>query len=317
MVMLTDIQAAKRLEQTAQIRAELTAKLARWTADRAETSTPIPGLMMYQLSAPNVPIPILYEPSLAVIVQGKKRVVVGAEVYFYDESRYLLTSVDLPALAQVTEAPYLCTTLKLDLPLIRGLIADFDLQLPDNIPPSRGMVTAPATLELFAAFSRLVDLLDTPGDIPALAGLIKREIFYRLLVGEQGGRLRQIALSGTQSNRVARAVAWLKENYTKPLHVEELAESANMGVSTLHHHFRAMTAMSPLQYQKQLRLHEARRLMLDEGLAASTAALRVGYESPSQFNREYRRLFGQPPLRDIKGLQLATDALEPRHTAEL
>lgn len=315
-MILTDVRDDKRLEQTAHLRAELTAKLARWTSDGTETSTPISGLTMYHLSAPDTPIASVVEPRLAVVVQGKKRVVVGEEVYLYDKSRYLLTSVDLPVLAQVIEAPYFCLTLKLDLPLIRQLIADFDLQLPDNIPPSRGMVTAPATVELFAAFSRLVDLLDTPGDIPALAGLIKREIFYRLLVGEQGARLRQIALSGTQSNRVAKAIIWLRQNYTKPLRVEELAESANMGVSTLHHHFRAMTAMSPLQYQKQLRLHEARRLMLDEGLAASTAALRVGYESPSQFNREYRRLFGHPPLRDIKGLQLAADGLEPQPTTE-
>ncbi|MEZ4630477.1 MAG: AraC family transcriptional regulator N-terminal domain-containing protein [Deinococcales bacterium] len=309
-MILSDVQDEKWLEQTAHLRADLKVKLAQWSSDGILSSTPITGLTLYHLSAINVPVPSMYEPSLAVVVQGEKRVVVGEEVYFYDESHYLLTSVDLPALAQVTKTPYLAFTLKLEMPIIRQLIADFDLQIPKDIMPSQGMVTAPATPELFAAFLRLVDLLKTPQDIPALAGLIKREIFYRLLVGEQGGRLRQIALSGTQSNRIAKAITWLKENYTKPLQIEELAANANMGVSTLHHHFRAMTLMSPLQYQKQLRLHEARRLMLEEGLAASTAALRVGYESPSQFNREYRRLFGQPPLRDIKGLQLAADGLK-------
>jgi AraC-like DNA-binding protein len=316
-MILTDIEDNKGREATAQLRADLAAKLAQWTVDGATTGTPIPGLMVYHLSVPNVPVPAVYEPSLAVVVQGKKRVIIGEEVYLYDESRYLLTAVDLPALAQVTEAPYFSFTLRLDLPLIRGLIADFDLHIPNDIPPSRGMDTAPAKVELIAAFSRLVDLLGTPTDIPALAGLIKREIFYRLLVGEQGARLRQIALGGTQSNRTAKAVTWLKENYTKPLSVEELATSANMGVSTLHHHFRAMTGMSPLQYQKQLRLHEARRLMLQENVTASSAALRVGYESPSQFTREYRRLFGQPPLRDIQELQLSANALEHRDSSTL
>jgi AraC-like DNA-binding protein len=317
MMRLNDTQDDQRLEQTAQLRAELVSKLSRWTVDGVETNTAIPGLTAYQLSAPNVSVPFLYGPCVAVIVQGKKRVVLGSEVYVYDESRYLLTSLDLPVESQVIEAPYFCSTLRLDLNLMRQLITDFDLQIADNAPPTRGMVTAPATVEIFTAFSRLVDLLDTPDDIPALAGLITREIFYRLLVGEQGARLRQIALSGTQSNRTAKAVAWLKQNYLRSLRIDELAEVANMGVSTLHRHFRAMTGMSPLQYQKVLRLHEARRLMLHEGLAASSAALRVGYESPSQFTREYRRLFGQPPLRDIQDLQHSANWLEHRDSGGL
>jgi AraC-like DNA-binding protein len=317
MMRLNDTGDDERLEHTAHLRAELVSKLSRWTLEGIETTTPVPGLTAYQLSAPNLSVPAAYRPCLAVIVQGKKRVVLGGDVFLYDESRYLLASVDLPVTAQVVEAPYLCLTLGLDLHLIRQLITDLDLQISDNAPPTRGMATAPATLEIFTAFSRLVDLFDTPQDIPALAGLITREIFYRLLVGEQGARLKQIALSGTQSNRTAKAVTWLKGNYVKPLRIDELATVANMGVSTLHRHFRAMTGMSPLQYQKVLRLHEARRLMLHEGLAASTASLRVGYESPSQFTREYRRLFGQPPLRDIQELQLSANALEHRDSSTL
>jgi AraC-like DNA-binding protein len=150
-----------------------------------------------------------------------------------------------------------------------------------------------------------LDLLDTPEDIPFLSNLIQREIVYRLLRGAQGDRLRAIATLGDQSHRTAKAIAWLRANYTKPLRVEELAEVARMGISTLHHHFRALTAMSPLQYQKQLRLVAARERMLVEGLDAATAGFEVGYESPSQFNREYKRFFGQPPTRDIKARRLA------------
>jgi transcriptional regulator GlxA family with amidase domain len=161
----------------------------------------------------------------------------------------------------------------------------------------------PATVELFDALARLIGLMTAPRDIPFLAMHIHEEILYRLLSGEQGEYLRRIALSGTQANRVAKAISWLKQNYMAPLRVEQLAEIARMGVSTLHHHFRAMTAMSPLQYQKHLRLHHARELMLSEAADAATAAFRVGYESATQFSREYRRMFGAPPMRHIKAIQ--------------
>jgi AraC-like DNA-binding protein len=158
-------------------------------------------------------------------------------------------------------------------------------------------------MEFFDAFCRLVNLLNSPQDIPVLSGLIQREIIYRILRSDEGQRLRAIATLGEQSHRTAKAVAWIRANYAKPLRMEELAQMAGMGVSTLHHHFRELTAMSPLQYQKQLRLQAARERMLMDGLDAASAAFEVGYESASQFNREYSRFFGQPPMRDIRNLR--------------
>jgi transcriptional regulator GlxA family with amidase domain len=183
------------------------------------------------------------------------------------------------------------------------------LMVDSNLPPprpqqsSRGMATGEITLPLLTAFQRLIDLLDEPKDIPILAPIIQREILYRLLVGDQGARLRQMASAGSQSQQIARAIYWLKSNFTQSLRIDDLATQVNMSTSTFHHHFRAVTAMSPLQYQKWLRLNEARRLMLTENQDAATVAFQVGYESPSQFSREYRRLFGEPPLRDITNLR--------------
>ena len=165
------------------------------------------------------------------------------------------------------------------------------------------MAVSEVSLPLLNAFQRLIDLLDQPEDIPILAPLIQREILYRLLMGEQGPRLRQMGAAGSQSHQIARAIDWLKANFSQPLRVDDLAAHARMSTSAFHHHFRALTAMSPLQFQKWLRLHEARRLMLTEHLDAATAAFQVGYESPSQFSREYNRLFGAPPLRDITSLR--------------
>jgi transcriptional regulator GlxA family with amidase domain len=183
---------------------------------------------------------------------------------------------------------------------VREILSQEDFQEHDGRSRGRGIAIGETTVDLLQPCSRLLNLLDAPDDIPFMSKLIQREIVYRLLRGPQGNRLREIATLGDQSQRTAKAIAWLRANYTKPLRVEELAEAARMGVSTLHHHFRALTAMSPLQYQKQLRLVAARERMLIEGIDATSAAFEVGYESPSQFNREYKRLFGQPPMRDIK-----------------
>jgi AraC-like DNA-binding protein len=256
-------------------------------------------------------IPTTYEPSLAIFVQGRKRVNMGGVTYLCDETTFLLTSVDVPVVSQIfasEEAPYFAIRLGLDMQMVREIINREELPEPATASQARGIAVGKITPELLSACSRLLDLLHTPEDIPFLSNTIQREIVYRLLRGPQGGRLRAIATSGDQSHRTVKAIAWLRANFKKPLRVEELAEMARMGTSTLHHHFRALTAMSPLQYQKQLRLHAARDRMLMDGLDAASAAFEVGYESASQFNREYKRFFGQPPMRDIKGRRIAQPA---------
>jgi len=297
------------------LRTGLARKIA-WSIGTAENlATDIPGLTLHRRTAPTAPCSATYEPSVTVIAQGRKRVDLGRNTFIYDESRYLLTSIDLPIVSRVIEAseaaPCLALSLKLEMPLVRELLSREEIQAPPLPSDSPAMATGETTVELLVAFCRLVDLLDAPQDLPFLAGLIKREIIYRILRGAEGTRLRAIATLGDQSHRTAKAIAWIKENYAKPLRVEELAQIASMGVSTLHHHFRVLTAMSPLQYQKQLRLQAARGRMLVDGLDAASAAFEVGYESASQFNREYSRFFGQPPMRDVRGLRLGNATAEP------
>lgn len=249
----------------------------------------------------------MYEPSLCMVAQGAKRVQLGDDTYVYDAHHYLITSVHLPTVVQVTEAspekPYLGLRLTFDMREVAQLMADSNLPPPRTQQSSRGMATGEVTLALVSAMQRLVDLLADERDIPILAPVIQREIVYRLLTGDQGARLRQISAAGSQSQQIARAIEWLKGNFDQPLKIDDLAQRALMSTSTFHHHFRSMTALSPLQYQKQLRLQEARRLMLAERLDAATAAFQVGYESPSQFSREYSRLFGAPPLKDVTKLR--------------
>ena len=199
--------------------------------------------------------------------------------------------------------PYLCLRLKLEMPFVRELLSREEIPVTETPTDKPAMVTSETTAEFLSAFCRLIDLLNAPQDIPVLSGLIEREIIYRILRSAEGQRLRAIATLGDQSHRTAKAIAWVRLNYAKALRVEDLAQIAGMGVSTLHHHFRALTAMSPLQYQKQLRLHAARGRMLVDGLDAASAAFEVGYESASQFNREYSRFFGQPPIRDVRTLR--------------
>ncbi len=291
-----------------ELRAELARKIALFIGSSEKLITEVPGLLLSRRIAPTAPTSATYEPSLAVVAQGRKQAILGGAAFIFDESRYLLTSLDLPVICNVIEAsvevPYLCFVLKLEIPVVRELLSLEEIQAPDAPDDSPAMATGTTTAELLDACCRLVDLLNTPLDIPFLSGLIQREIVYRILRGPEGARLRAIATLGDQSHRTAKAIAWIRANYAKPLRVEDLAQIAGMGLSTLHHHFRALTAMSPLQYQKQLRLQAARGRMLVDGLDAASAAFEVGYESASQFNREYSRLFGQPPMRDIRTLRL-------------
>jgi AraC-like DNA-binding protein len=273
---------------------------------RNSLDAPIPGLTLHRWETPTEPTSYMLPPSICLIGQGRKRLLLGEETFAYDAHRFLITSVDLPVVTQIIEAssevPYLGLTLELDLRVIAQLMLGQDMP---SVRPSRerlGIAVSDVSAPLLNAFNRLIDLLENPDDIPALAPLVKQEIFYRLLRGEQGPLLLQITSVGNHGYQISRAIDWLKDNFSKPVKVEELASKAGLSLSPFHNHFRAMTAMSPLQYQKRMRLNEARRLMLTEHVDASTAAFTVGYESPSQFSREYSRQFGAPPMRDIKNL---------------
>jgi AraC-like DNA-binding protein len=282
----------------------LAQNIERWTKEQEGCETAIPELTFFRRNTPTQPDICLVEPSVVLVAQGVKQMFVGGEPYRYDPSRFLITSLDIPAHSQVVQAtrndPCLGLTMKLDLRVMAELIAQHGLVPPPEQASSKGMVVSTLTPAILKPFERLVELLDEPSAVPVLAPLIQREIHYRLLMGDQATRLWQILAVGSQSHRIARSINWLKVNYASPLRVEELAARVQMSPSTFHQHFRELTTMSPLQYQKWLRLNEARRLMLKNHLDAATAAFQVGYESPSQFSREYNRLFGAPPKRDIE-----------------
>jgi AraC-like DNA-binding protein len=303
----TSNRAAVASDRTHELNAELASKVARHIGSAEKLATAIPRLTFHRRTAPTGGCPVTYEPSAIVIPQGRKQVQIGGETLIYDSSRYLLTSVDLPTVASVVEAseqaPCLAVNLKLEISIVREFLSQEEFHMLDLPPDSPAMSTGQVTAEFLSAWCRLLDLLSNPEDIPFLSGFIEREIMYRILRGPEGARLRVIATLGDQSHRTAKAIAWIKSNYARPLRVEELAQVAGMAVSTLHHHFRALTAMSPLQYQKQIRLQAARARMLTDDVDAATVAFEVGYESASQFNREYSRLFGQPPIRDVRTLR--------------
>jgi len=290
-------------------RRELAQRIATITGKAGEHSTAIPEVILYHRDAPTPCYRASYEPSLSIFVQGQKHVLLGGTEYVCDSSSFLLSSIDVPAQSQIVKAsersPLLVMFLRFDMPLVREVLSRDDLPEVRGDSNRQGLAVGETNLGLLGVCNRLLDLLDTPEDIPFLSPLLQREIIYRLLKTPQADRLRAIATSGDLSQRTARAISWLRANFAKPLHIEELADTARMGVSTLHHQFRALTAMSPLQYQKMLRLQTARERMLMDGLDATTAAYEVGYESISQFSREYSRCFGLPPIRDIRTLKSA------------
>ncbi|MEW6146177.1 MAG: AraC family transcriptional regulator [Thermodesulfobacteriota bacterium] len=285
--------------------------IARLTFTGDQLETAIPTLSFYRLFGPMELKSHIYEPCVCLIAQGAKRVLLGADTYVYDSRNFLISSLHLPTSVQIIKAsrekPYMGLMLKLDLREISRLMAECDFPPSRLQQPSRGLVVGEVTLPLLNAFQRLIDLLSEPMDIPILAPIIQREIIYRLLVSDQGARLRHIVSEESRSREISQAIDWLRNNFTQQLHIDDLAAQVHMSTSTFHHHFKALTAISPLQFQKRLRLNEARRLMLAERIDSGTAAFRVGYESQSQFSREYSRLFGEPPLRDITKLRRMAD----------
>jgi AraC-like DNA-binding protein len=290
---------------------QLAERISKVIGNAEELSARIPGLTLYRIIAPTAPNPCIYEPSLLIIPQGKKRVDLGRQSYSLGQSTFLLTSIELPIISQVSVAsvamPYLAFFLKLDMGIVREIVHSEELYVRAPSGGVAGMVLGEMTGDLLAPCLRMVELLATPEDVPFLGKLLQREIIYRLLQGTQGNRLRSVATLGDQSHKTAKAIAWLRENFEKPLNVDQLATMAGMSRSTLHHHFRDLTAMSPLQFQKQLRLQAARRKMLTDELDAARAGFEVGYESPSQFSREYKRFFGKPPGRDIETLKASAN----------
>ena len=284
----------------------IAAAVERYTGSDGAYDTAVPGLTLFRSSEPSGHDAVVYVPSLVIVTQGAKEVIVGDEAYRYGAAQSLLVSVDIPAAARVVEAsrnrPCLTVRISLDSAVVGELLADGTAASPAG-PPERGLGVMAVERPLLDAVARLVSLLDTPRDVAALAPLVLREITYRVLTGPQGSRLRQIASAGAPAHRIALAIRWQKAHFAEPLSIESLARRAGMSPSAFHLHFKAVTALSPLQYQKRMRLQEARRLMLGEGLEAAEAAFRVGYESPSQFGREYRRMFGAPPRRDVAALK--------------
>ena len=289
-------------------REELMERIARAMHEDG-TIQPFPGFHLYRRSSPLQLLHGVSEPSVAVIAQGSKEVLLGENRYRYDPSQYLLATVELPTIRRVLEAskerPYLSLRLELAPSLVGSVLLEAGHSSLPGEASVRGIDVSLLDTNLLDAFVRLVRLLDVPTEAPVLLPLITREIIYRLLMGEQGGRLRHLAILGGYTPSIASAIGRLRQDFDQPLRIERLARELGMSVSGLHHHFKAVTALSPSQFQKQLRLQEARRLMLGEDLDAASAAYRVGYHDASHFNREYKSLFGVPPMRDVQRLREA------------
>ncbi len=283
--------------------AELAGLIARYATHEGIQATALPRVTLFRADRPTEPIHGVYEPALCIVAQGAKRVIAGDSQLYYDPAKFLVVSVDSPVLGEVIEAspdkPYLCVRLDLDRAVLGQLMLEAGISAAADAPASASLQVSALTPELLDAATRLIRLLDRPGDIAVLAPLAEREILYRLLLGDQGARLKQIAVADGKLQQVNRAIGWIKKNFREPFSIEAVTGEARMSASALHAHFKAVTAMSPLQYQKQLRLQEARQLMLIQAVDAATASHSVGYESPSQFSREYARTFGLPPIRDI------------------
>lgn len=276
-------------------------------------ATRIPGVWLIRSSSPTEPLHLLHVPAVCIVASGRKQVTLGDQSYEYDAAKYLVVSVDLPIGGQVTEAsddaPYLCVRIDLDPAALAAIVMEQGDAAAVREDSARGLFISDTTEPLTDAAVRLVRLLDAPDDIAFLAPLALREIFYRLLTGAQSGAIRHIAAAESRLQQINRAIGWIKRHFTEPFSIDAVAAEARMSHSALHQHFKAVTGLSPLQYQKQLRLQEARRLMVGKALDAAAAGYEVGYESASQFTREYTRLFGAPPARDVARLKSGTHRL--------
>ncbi|WP_256808682.1 AraC family transcriptional regulator [Pseudomonas siliginis] len=276
--------------------------VGRHVRDDGIHSTAIPGVSLIRSATPTMPMPVVYEPTLCLVAQGRKQAMLGTTVYVYDPAKYLIASVDLPVMGSVIEAsegvPYLCLALDLDTAVLSELALRHPLREESVSAPPAGITLNDTTPELLDAAVRLAGLLDRPRDIEALAPLVIREMLYRLLTENGNSIIRQMAQADSRLNQIAKAIGWLRSHYNEACRIDELVEIAGMSRSSFHTHFKAITSMSPLEFRNQLRLQEARRLMVTEAVDAAEAGYAVGYESPSQFSRDYARLFGMPPAKD-------------------
>ena len=313
-------EAAREAQRIQANREELVERILRSVPHDAVLQ-PLEGIFLARASAPVAPVHSVVKPSFCVIAQGSKEVLLGESRYRYDSDHYLIFTIELPRVSQILEAskarPYLSFRMELNPALVSSVMTEAALALKPMHADARAMDVSPMNADLQDAVLRLVRLLDaargkaTQEEIGMLMPLITREIIYRLLIGEQGARMRHLAMRGGYTSLVARAVERLRQNFDQPLRIEDLARVLGMSVSGLHHHFKAVTAMSPLQFQKHLRLQEARRLMLSEDLDAASTAYRLGYHDAAHFNREYKSLFGVPPMRDVQRMREAAQVPAP------
>ncbi len=289
------------------LRQEVVQIIARHVGQTGGFETPVPGLRVGLADQPIPPWSHTAEACFCVLVQGWRTITLGDAVFIQGEQTYLLSTVAVPSIIAIPEAspaaPHVALRIDLDFALARQIITDFAIPAPGSALPESHLFLSQMEPALFDAVARLVRLIEAPGDVAFMSGLLHKEILYRLLSGPAGWKIQHMVRLGSQGNRATKAVMWVRRHFREPLKIRQLADVAGMAESTLHRHFHDLTGLSPIQYQKRLRLHEARSLML-EGLDVGSAALAVGYESATQFIREYRRLFGGPPLRDIKALRV-------------
>lgn len=294
--------------------------LDRHTPEPGAHACALPGVMLVRAAAPTVPMPVIYEPTLCLVVQGRKRVVLGTTAFTYDASSYLIASVDLPVMGSVIEStderPYLCLQIKLDMTELGELAIRHPKSRPDAECLAAGLSLHRPTPALLDAAIRLAGLLDTPEDIETLAPLTMREILYRLLTGTSGNTIRQMAQADSRLNQIARAIVWIRTHFRDAFPIEQAAGIAGMSRSAFHAHFKAVTSMSPLEFRTCLRMQEARRLMVSDAVDAASAGFSVGYASPSQFSRDYARIFGMPPARHASHLRNPPPVMAERFAAQ-